>query len=188
MVLFHLSYISDKEHSKTVRGWLIIPAVISHLGKAAGVPGTVSTAPPPLPPAFQEFPVWSTTSVLWKGLSRPEETERGMNQCTCTCFPPCQTSAWFGFKEMKPLLCTDLAAYWVKCFFGQWDSWSPLSIQRTGFGVLTSHTVVTTRRAIQLLCVLPIKKLKGYFWNKGGSWTPGQDSKKQSTLLLKIPP
>lgn len=90
-----------------------------------------------------------------------------MNQHTHTCFPLCQTSAWLGFKEMKPLLCTDLAAWWAKWFLGRWDSWSPLSIWRTGFRLITSHIAVTTRKAIPLLGALPTKKLKGYFWNKG---------------------
>lgn len=123
VLLSHLSYISDKEHSKAVRGWLIIPAAISHLGKAAGVPGTVSTTPhlsfPRLPSVIKRC---FTANLLWKGLSRPEKKERGMNQCTHSCFPPCQTSAWLSFKEMKPLLCTDLAAWWVKWLLGRWDS------------------------------------------------------------------
>lgn len=71
MVLFHLSYISDKEHSKAVRGWLIIPTVISHLGEAAGVPGTVSTAAhlsfPRVPSMIKRC---FATKLLWKGLSR----------------------------------------------------------------------------------------------------------------------
>lgn len=192
VILFHLSYISDKEHSKAVRGWLIIPAVISHLGRAAGVPGTVSTAPhlsfPKLPSMIKRY---FTTNPLWKGLSRPEQKEGGMNRCTHTCFPPCQTSACLGFREMKPLLCTDLAAF--KWLLGRWESWSPLSIQRTGFGLLTSHIAVSSRRAIPVLGVLLIKKLKEYFWSKGPEAAELQGKlqerpwKALATLLLKIP-
>lgn len=50
---------------------------------------------------------------------------------------------------------------------GQLLSLNPLSIQRTGFGLLTFHIAVTSRRAVPLLGVCPMKKCKEYFRNKG---------------------
>lgn len=76
-------------------------------------------------------------------------------------FSPFQMSAGLGFKEMKPPLPTHLITWWAELSPGRWDSWSPLSVQGTGFGLLTSHIAetVATRRAIPLLGVLWMKKL-----------------------------
>ena len=45
LVPFHSGYGTGKGCSRAIRGWLIIPALVSHLGQATGAPGTVSAAP-----------------------------------------------------------------------------------------------------------------------------------------------
>ena len=45
LVSIHLSYDPEKISSKAVRGWLIIPTLVLHLGQATRAAGTVSAAP-----------------------------------------------------------------------------------------------------------------------------------------------
>lgn len=61
VVLFHSGYNSDKGCFWAVRGWQVIPTLLSHLGQAAGVPGRISAAPTS---ALQEFPVRSRGASL----------------------------------------------------------------------------------------------------------------------------
>lgn len=123
----------------------------------------VSEAPAYTPPVgfLAKVKVWKTTLPSGNALE-PQREPR-------TCFPPHQTSAVLGFKEMKPLLPICLAAWWAERSPGWWDSWSPLSMQGTGLGLLTSHIAetVSTRRAIPLLGVLWIKKLLSIFEKRG---------------------
>jgi len=45
LVPIHLSYHLEKICSKDVRGWLVIHALVPHLGQESGAPGTVSAIP-----------------------------------------------------------------------------------------------------------------------------------------------
>lgn len=181
MILFHLSYISDKEHSKAVRGWLIIPTLFSHLDKAAEVPGTVSTAPHHSSPRVPSMIKRSfTTNLLWKGLTRPEERRGGRNQHTFV-FPLAKQVHGWASRRWNLSSAQTLQAGMPNDFL---VGGTALSIQRTRFVLLTSHIAVTTRRAIPLLSVLPMKKLKGYFWNKGAEAAELQGKTPRNNPLL----
>lgn len=71
VVLFHSGYNSDKGCFPAVRGWEIIPTLLSHLGQAAGVHDGVSAAPTL---ALQEFPVQSRGASLLCSYTRARAT------------------------------------------------------------------------------------------------------------------